>query len=351
MTDNNVMWMAGDDPQMVKAYENAQRSFLEFARHAELEQNRIVPAFENVSVKAFFPIDPNQTDGMSATEGEHMYVADVSTDGKTVYGTLNNDPQHLRWLKDGDTVSFPISRLSDWMLVPGGSKAAMGGFTIDVLKRQMNPQELSEYEQYPPLKWYTHRVKTTAMDDLKQLPVCKKCQKRDLIASSYQDDICGLCTNGLARCNCQSCGGPLIRPADAPQVCKRCQMKGSPSGRANVNERKAPNSADPAAADHGMSSLAKVYTGLVIAVLALVLLILGFMVFDPAGGQAAGRTMMLASGAGLVVALAGTLYWNLSQRKLVVAATCIQAIALILTCIGLPVAVLGIIAMLQNRKT
>lgn len=347
MTENNVQWMAGDDPEMLKAYQAAQKTFLEFARHAELEQNRMVPAFENVSVKAFFPIDPKRTDNMQASAGEHMYVTNVSTDGKTVFGTLNADPQHIRWLKDGDAVSFPISRLSDWFLIPAGNKPGIGGFTIDVLKRQMDPRELAEYEQSPPLKWFKQRGKTTAREEIEKLPVCKKCQKRDLVSSSYQDGVCGLCANGLSRCNCESCGGPLIRPADAPQVCSRCRA-GTPTEGGTQKNRK--TSASPTQSAAGMGALAKIYTGLVMAVLALVLLILGFMIFDPAGGQAAGRTMMLGTGAALVLALAGTLYWNLKEKRLVVAATVLQALALTLTCIGLPVAALGIVAMMQSKK-
>jgi uncharacterized protein YegJ (DUF2314 family) len=350
MTENDVLWMAGDDPEMVKAYESAQKTFLEFARHAELEQNRVVPAFENVSVKAFFPIDPNRDASTETSVGEHMYVTDVSTDGKTVFGILNNDPHQIRWLKEGDSVSFPLSRLSDWFLIPSGNKAPMGGFTIDVLKHQMDPQELAEYEKYPPLMWFTHRVNTTALDDLKQLPVCKKCQKRDFVSSSYQDGVCGLCANGLARCKCQSCGGPLIRPTEAPRICKRCQAADSPSKAANPRERKKSSSVGQSGSAQEMGGLAKIYMVLVIAVLALVLLVLGFMLFDPAGGQAAGRTMMLGTGAVLVIALAGPLYWNWKQQRLVVGATVLQAIALVLTCIGLPVAVLGIVAMLQNKN-
>ena len=311
----------------------------------------MVPAFEDTSVKAFFPVDRNQSEDMKAPDGEHMYVKDISTDGKTVFGTLNNDPHQIRWIKDGDSVSFPISRLSDWFLVPHGKGPAMGGFTVDVLKRQMDPQELKEYEQYPPLSWFKHRIDTTAMDDLKRLPVCTKCQKRDLLASNYRDGVCGLCSNGLTRCSCTSCGAPLIRPPEESHVCKRCQNGTSGRSREKTPRDRKSSAESQAAISNEMSLLAKIYNALVIAVLALVLMFLGFMVFDPAGGQAAGRPMMLGILSAISAVLVGTLISNIRQRKLGVVATVLQAMALVFTCIGLPVAVIGVVAMLQDRKS
>lgn len=338
MIDSEILWMAGDDPEMISAYSSAQRTFLEFARHAEMERCRIVPAFEDVSVKAFFPVDKTQSDGMQAADGEHLYVKDVSTDGKTVYGILNGDPHDISWLKDGDHVAFPLSRLSDWMLVPHAEGAAMGGFTVDVLKTRMSPAELREYEQYPPLKWFKHRVGTTALDDLKRLPVCVKCKKRDLIGTTNQEGVCGLCANGLERCECTSCGAPIIRPPQQTRVCKQCLNR----------NRNRPSVASSPVQD--MTILEKVYTALVIAVLALVLLILAFMIFDPAGGQAKDRLMMLGIFSSVAAVLTGTLIWNLIARKLVVASTILQIIALALMCVGIPVAVLGIVAMTQDRR-
>jgi uncharacterized protein YegJ (DUF2314 family) len=337
MAENDILWAAGDDPEMLKAYSSAQRTFLEFARQAEMERFRVVPAFENVSVKAFFPVNKNDSDGMQASRGEHMYVQDVQTDGKTVYGILNGDPSEIRWLKDGDRVSFPISRLSDWMLVPFEKGTAMGGFTVDVLKSRMSPDELKEYEKYPPLKWYKHRVGTTAQDDLKQLPVCPTCNKRNLVGKPNQEGVCGLCANGLERCECTSCGAPIIRPPQQSRVCQRCL---NPKG----------NGSALTSSVNAMTFLSKIYTGLVIVILALVLMSLGFMIFDPAGGQANGRLMSLGITSLLALVLAGTVAWNIRERKLVVVSTVLQIITLVLTCIGIPVALLGIVAMILERR-
>ena len=351
MAEDRIQWMSGDVPAMVSAMTAAQRTFAEFARHAELEQNRVVPCFENVSVKAFFPVRQNSGGEQQDTEGEHMFVRNVATDGTTVFGILNSDPGRVRWVKEGQAVRFPVTSVSDWFLVPVAEGTRYGGFTVDVMKQAMSAEELREYEKLPPLMWYKHRDGTTALDELKQLPVCTKCRKRDLIASLYRDGVCGLCINGMERCQCATCNAPLIRPAGSPPRCSRCSgSKSAPKRESQIAENDDEAFELEVEEPRDMTLLAKIYTGLVMAVLAMVLLILGFMIFDPAGGQAAGRPMMLGIGSGLVVVLAGTLVWNIRQRKLAVVSTLLQAVALFLTCIGVPVAVFGIVTMLADRN-
>ena len=74
------------------------------------------------------------------------------------------------------------------------------------------------------------------------------------------------------------------------------------------------------------------------------------MIFDPAGGQANGRLMSLGITSLLALVLAGTVVWNIRERKLVVVSTVLQIITLVLTCIGIPVAIIGIVAMAMERR-
>jgi uncharacterized protein YegJ (DUF2314 family) len=185
-----------------------------------------VPAFTQIAIKAFFP-DPT-----SPTQGEHMFVSDVSTDGKVITGTLDSEPGSPRLgVKAGQKVTFPISRLSDWFLVE--KDKGVGGFTIDVLKRQMTRAQLREYEAEPPLLWYRHRSTLDANTEIESVPVCSRCGNRDLTEafrlrrpSGYQDGVCGLCLEGAVRCECPGCGAPLIRYPKAPGKCHRC-LRGS----------------------------------------------------------------------------------------------------------------------------
>ncbi|HTU21737.1 MAG TPA: DUF2314 domain-containing protein [Gemmataceae bacterium] len=226
MTQDTIVWLSGEDPDMARAIKAAQATFSEFARQVELENFRIVPAFTEIAVKAFFP-DPN-----SPTQGEHMFVSDVSTDGVAITGILDSEPANPGLgIEEGENVKFLISRLSDWFLVERGK--GLGGFTIDVLKRQMTPSQLKEYQAHPPLSWYRDRVTMDAITEIESVPVCRKCEARDLTevirqrsrsrsASGYREGVCGLCLEGAVRCACPTCGAPLIRYPNAPPECHRC---------------------------------------------------------------------------------------------------------------------------------
>ena len=65
---DEILRVEAEDPEMARAILAAQVSFPEFARQAELEHFRVVPAFEMVAIKAFFP-DPARPGS-----GEHMFV-------------------------------------------------------------------------------------------------------------------------------------------------------------------------------------------------------------------------------------------------------------------------------------
>lgn len=211
---DNVIGISAGDREMARAMEAARATFPEFARQAELEHFRIVPAFESVAIKAFF------ADPARPGHGEHMFVTDVATDGTTVTGTLASEPGFESDLREGQEVTFPVYHVSDWFLVTGGK--GIGGFTIDVLRRYFLKDQGKSYDAYPPYSWYRHRQGTTAVDELNAVPVCPKCQVRGLPLGSPQGDVCGICANNGIRCNCPRCGAPLIRYPDAPRECYRC---------------------------------------------------------------------------------------------------------------------------------
>ena len=213
MANEQIVWMSGEDPEMVGAIAAAQATFLEFARQAELERFRIVPAFHAIAMKAFFP-DPAQPGC-----GEHMFVTDISTDGKSVTGTLASDPNNIPGLAAGQQVTFPVANVSDWFLA--ADEKGIGGFTVDVMKKHMSVEQRAELEQCEPLAWYRRRT-GTARAELESVPVCRECGVRDLIGRPYRGGVCGWCANGFTRCECPECGAPLLRQLNAPRECHRC---------------------------------------------------------------------------------------------------------------------------------
>lgn len=142
---SQVVMADGDDPEMQRAYEQARDSFRYFWREIAWERRRIVPALDLVVFKAPFADDAPRTPGADTPEVEHMWVGDVDFDGEFVTGVLGNDPNWLTSVREGDAVRIPLDRISDWMYVMDG--AAYGGFTVNLLRSRMDPDERREHDQ------------------------------------------------------------------------------------------------------------------------------------------------------------------------------------------------------------
>lgn len=212
-----IFWIEAEDHEMATAIKAAQNTFVEFARLAELEHYRLIQVYDDTAIKAFFPV-PGEP-GV----GEHIFLNDVSTDGKIVSGILNASPDFESDLKEGMTVSFPITNVSDWFLVMKGK--GIGGFTVDVMWNRFPQVSRDLFRDTLPFAWYIDRLdaKCTAQMELTAVPECTRCGQRDLHASSYRGTICGICTNGGRRLVCQQCGAPIIRFVNQLPLCRRCQ--------------------------------------------------------------------------------------------------------------------------------
>lgn len=204
-----MSWLAGEDPEMARAIEAAQASFTEFARQAELENFRPEPAFDEIAIKAFFP-NPQQPE-----DGEHLYATFVATDGQTIEAILDADPYFVPGLAEGQRVRFPLSQLSDWLLVINGR--GLGGFTLDVEMRRLTEAHFG----HPPYCWYRSRS-LDAQAELHKVPVCTACGRQDLIEELYRDGLCGPCLEEFVRCQCNDCGAPLLRQVGRPHRCAPC---------------------------------------------------------------------------------------------------------------------------------
>jgi uncharacterized protein YegJ (DUF2314 family) len=81
---------------------------------------------------------------------EHMWLADVSYDGKSFHGTINNDPEMVKSVKLGQKVSVDASGISDWMYIEKG--VLVGGYTIRVLRDTMSPTERADFDKNVPFE-------------------------------------------------------------------------------------------------------------------------------------------------------------------------------------------------------
>jgi len=103
-------------------------------------------------VKAFF-FDPDTPE-----RGEHMFVDEIRVEGQTIHGVISGTPNSVTSVSEGQTVSFPVSRVSDWFIVISGR--GQGGHTLDAIARRMPPAAYREAAKQPPFSWFAWRHKT-----------------------------------------------------------------------------------------------------------------------------------------------------------------------------------------------
>jgi uncharacterized protein YegJ (DUF2314 family) len=131
-----VTFVANDDKALAAASERARASFKYFWRELSWERRRIVPGLGISAVKLAF------RDGETV---EHMWLGDVTFDGREVGGVLLNRPNWLTTVKPGDAVSAPLGELGDWMYESQGR--VFGGFTIDATRAKMTPAERRDHDR------------------------------------------------------------------------------------------------------------------------------------------------------------------------------------------------------------
>lgn len=135
-----VFYADGEDEAMLKAFEQARKSFRYFWRELYWERLRIASALSFACVKVAFSQELN-----GSTEVEHMWLNDVYFDGERVYGVLVNDPNVLSNVKNSDEVSVPLEQISDWMFAIEGK--TYGGFSVQAMRKAMSQSERAEHDE------------------------------------------------------------------------------------------------------------------------------------------------------------------------------------------------------------
>lgn len=138
-----------DDKGMNEAMAQARKEFPAFWKAVSADRKNEEPELVPAMVKAEF------SDKGKEDEGEHLWIDEVSYDGKMISGVVASEPADLKSVKLGEKVSFPLERLSDWLYVEKG--VAKGAFTVNYLRRQMSAKERKEHDgsypfRFPPIK-------------------------------------------------------------------------------------------------------------------------------------------------------------------------------------------------------
>jgi uncharacterized protein YegJ (DUF2314 family) len=143
---SDIIPIQPDDAEMNTAMQTARDHFPEFWREVSADYKRVIPALGGSMVKAYFD-DP----GGAPLGGEHMWVRDVEYDGKMITGVLADTPRHLRSVRAGQQVTFPLERLSDWFYVDGDK--AVGAFTVRLLRTRMSEEERRAHDSHYPFRF------------------------------------------------------------------------------------------------------------------------------------------------------------------------------------------------------
>lgn len=138
--ESPIMRYPGDDEGLAAAYAAARETFCHYMREMTWENRRIIPGNQLAMVKARF--DDDDPDA----EAEHMWVKEAFFDGREISGVLNNQPNWLKKVNAGDPVTFPLDRLSDWLIV-GHNGAVYGGYTIQYMRGGMDANERAAHDQ------------------------------------------------------------------------------------------------------------------------------------------------------------------------------------------------------------
>lgn len=157
MKDKKIFFAEMNNPKMIEAFNNAQKTFKYFWRELSWEYRRIIPALAVACVKIAFTQD---TDNGQIVE--HMWINNVHFDGNNVKGILVNTPNELVNINNGDFVNVSLNQISDWLFATytsqkskiGSSKlytstpkpTTYGGFTIQAMRSEMTNQEREEHD-------------------------------------------------------------------------------------------------------------------------------------------------------------------------------------------------------------
>lgn len=141
MSEENVVIFDGDSQEMRFASEKARETFKYFWRELSWEYRRIIPGLELSLVKVPFK---TTTKGDGIPPFEHMWISEIMFDGEYIAGILQNQPNWIEGVSEGDDVKVPLSEISDWMYVING--IAYGAYTVNVMRLSMGSSERKEHD-------------------------------------------------------------------------------------------------------------------------------------------------------------------------------------------------------------
>lgn len=121
--EDNMAYVADDDPEILAAAERARKELRQLAPRLA----KGVPAGELLSVKARFAGDGD--------DAEWMWIDVVSFRADTFVGTLANEPRTVTRFKNGQRVSVTLADVGDYIHVDKAGKET-GGYSNEIFRRR-----------------------------------------------------------------------------------------------------------------------------------------------------------------------------------------------------------------------
>ena len=138
-SDDSVTHVANDDKEMNGAIDQARKSVQQFI--TALQSPKAGQSDFNVK-KRFLEADGG---------GEHIWLRDVTFDGKNFHGKVNNDPEMVKNVKLGDDATVGKDEISDWMFIENGK--LVGGYTLRVIYSHMTQKEKEDFLKQAPFSF------------------------------------------------------------------------------------------------------------------------------------------------------------------------------------------------------
>ena len=129
--------VSDNDKQMDRAVESAQRSlgFFMAALKAKKDGDTV------------FEIEKAFTDGDKV---EHLWIRRVSYDGKNFHGQIDNQPNEVKNVHDGERVTVAPAEVTDWMFLKDGK--LIGGYSTRVFYSRLSPEDKAEFDKHAGFK-------------------------------------------------------------------------------------------------------------------------------------------------------------------------------------------------------
>lgn len=131
--DADVTDVSENDVEMNRAMQQARDTIQDF-----VERLKAPPAKDQtIRLEASFEGGGNT---------EYIWLRDVAYGDGSFSGTVGDAPVDTREVKEGDRVTVPLERVTDWMVIDG-KRLVAGGYTVRVLRERMSPEERKAYDE------------------------------------------------------------------------------------------------------------------------------------------------------------------------------------------------------------